>query len=64
MHIVVNVKHFAGWHLIGVDIITWLFLILNQNHLHILLIYMCRYTPISPPDSKGYFDLLIKVRSS
>jgi len=25
---------------------------------------MCRYTPISPPDSKGYFDLMIKVRDN
>lgn len=35
---------------------------LNRKQLHFLMIHLCRYTPISPPDSKGYFDLMIKVR--
>ena len=30
----------------------------------LLWCYLCSYTPISPPDSKGYFDLMIKVRPS
>lgn len=37
---------------------------LNRNQLYFLMIHLCRYTPISPPDSKGYFDLMIKVRGN
>lgn len=34
---------------------------LFDKYLVLLLSFMFRYTPVSDPDSKGYFDLLIKV---
>jgi len=46
----------------GEQISTYLLTAIHMDYMSNSGCHYCSYTPISPPDSKGYFDLLIKVR--
>lgn len=51
-----EVLHIVQFYLFYVLYVSFL-----DKYLVLLLSFMFRYTPISSPDSKGYFDLLVKV---
>ena len=44
------------------QISTYLLTAIHMDYMSNCGCHYCSYTPISPPDSKGYFDLTIKVR--